>query len=736
MDCGGDGTRLSVSEELSRLKAHIQSSSESLARFERLLKAMESENLTDELLDECPELAQTKMEVEKLAYRAGILKQSIAEQEALNAKSGSSKNPVAAEHNDCEVPKKKDKKKEENKAGSEKNDDSKKKFVGGGVTRVREEYNYAIVEDFGSSIIEFLKKFFGEAVTKTYPEINGVPILISEATNVKFGDYQFNSSMAIAQKLSQSGKKSSPRDVATAIIGNLAPSEKIEKVEVAGPGYINVFLSKQWASRSITKIALEGISVPKIAKRRALVDFSSPNIAKQMHVGHLRSTIIGDSICRLLEYVGFEVLRINHIGDWGTQFGMLIAHLLDRFPNFLTELPALSDLQAFYKESKKRFDEDPDFKARAYDCVVKLQSYEPDFVKAWQLICDVSRKDFEQIYERLDIKITERGESFYHKMMPDAVKYLEAKGLVKVDDGRKVMFPTGCDVPLILVKSDGGYTYDTSDIAAIHHRLIVEKLDWLIYVVDAGQNLHFETIYAAARDLGWYTPKEKRVEHVTFGLVLGEDRKKFKTRSGDTVKLTDLLDEGVKRATQKLQEKERDKVMSQEELDAARDAVAYGCIKYADLSQTRTQDYVFSFDKMLDDRGNTAVYLLYAYARIRSICRNTGATNEEVSNYLKTLPETGLPLDHPSEFKLAKAILKFSDCVLAVVNSLMLHQMCDYVYFLATTFHDFYKDCYVIHKDREGNSTLFYHRLVLCQVTADVMADCFKILGIRTVEKM
>ncbi|VDD87793.1 unnamed protein product [Enterobius vermicularis] len=542
--------------------------------------------------------------------------------------------------------------------------------------------------------------------------------------------------MAISQKLSKMAKKTTPRDVANNIIKNLSDSERIEKVEVAGPGYINVFLNRNWISERVAKIAREGIRKPKVAKRRAIVDFSSPNIAKEMHVGHLRSTIIGDGICRLLEYIGFEVLRINHIGDWGTQFGMLIAHLQDRFPNFLHEPPPLSDLQAFYKESKKRFDEEPDFKVRALDCVVKLQSYEPDFVKAWKMICDISRKDFSQIYQRLDIKITERGESFYQKMMVDIVKDLEAKGVVKEDDGRKVMFPTGCEIPLILVKSDGGNTYDTSDLAAIYHRLIVEKHDWVIYVVDAGQSLHLETVFAGARDLGWYDPRSKRVEHVAFGLVLGEDKKKFKTRSGETVKLTDLLNEGVKRATAKLREKEREKVMTQEELDHARDAVAYGCIKYADLSQTRTQDYVFSFDKMLDDRGNTAVYLLYAYARIRSICRNTGVSETEVEQYLKSLSGAGLPLEHPQELKLAKTILKFSDCVLAVLNSLMLHQMCDYVYSLATMFHDFYKDCYVIHKDREGNSTLYYNRLVLCRVTADVMANCFNILGIRTVEKM
>ncbi|VDM38734.1 unnamed protein product [Toxocara canis] len=361
------------------------------------------------------------------------------------------------------------------------------------------------------------------------------------------------------QKLGQSGKKTPPRNVAEAIMGNIPSCEMIEKVEIAGPGYINVFLKKKCIAATIARTAVKGVLMPRISSRRVVVDFSSPNIAKEMHVGHLRSTIIGESICRLFEYVGFTVLRVNHVGDWGTQFGMLIAHLQDRYPNFLNETPPIADLQAFYKESKKRFDEDEEFKARAHECVVKLQNYDPDFVKAWQLICDVSRKDFQRIYERLNVTITERGESFYQDKMADVVKEVAEKGFLKVDEGRKLMFPTGCEVPLTVVKSDGGHTYDTSDLAALKYRLEVEKADWIIYVVDSGQSLHLETIYAAGRDLGWYKPEEKRVEHVAFGLVLGDDRKKFKTRSGDTIRLTDLLDEGVRRAAAKLQEKEREK---------------------------------------------------------------------------------------------------------------------------------------------------------------------------------
>jgi len=348
------------------------------------------------------------------------------------------------------------------------------------------------------------------------------------------------------------------------------------------------------------------------------------------------------------------------------------------------------------------------------------------------MICEVSRKDFGRIYDRLDIKLVERGESFYQDLMVDVVKELEGKGVLKLEDGRKVMFPTGCSVPLTVVKSDGGNTYDTSDLAALRQRLNEEKADWCIYVVDLAQSLHLETIFAAGQDVGWFSPSEKRVEHIPFGLVLGEDKKKFKTRSGDTVKLTDLLEEGIRKATEKL----ADRNMTQEERDSASEAVAYGCIKYADLSHNRVNDYVFSFDRMLDDKGNTAVYLLYAYARIKSIRRNLTATPEEVATYVENVPEGTLPLSDEREIALAKHILKFSDCLLTVLESLQPHQLCEYLYNLATVFHDFYTACYVIHKDSEGKETINFHRVVLLDVTAKVMESCFQILGLRTVEKM
>ncbi|XP_073445564.1 arginine--tRNA ligase, cytoplasmic isoform X2 [Dendrobates tinctorius] len=463
-----------------------------------------------------------------------------------------------------------------------------------------------------------LQEIFGRAIRASYPELVNAPLAVTPSQQPKFGDYQCNSAMAMTQMLKAKGEKVSPIEIANKIVRNLPENNLIEKTEIAGPGFINVHIQKNFISKQLAKLLVNGVHPPAIReKKRVVVDFSSPNIAKEMHVGHLRSTIIGDSICRLFEFVGHSVLRLNHLGDWGTQFGMLIAHLQDKFPNYLSVSPPIGDLQAFYKESKKRFDEDEEFKKRAYQCVVQLQSKTPNILKAWNLICDVSRKEFQKIYDSLDIRIINRGESYYQDKMIQVVKEYEEKGFVELDEGRKVVFIPGCSIPLTIVKSDGGFTYDTSDLAAIKQRLFEEKADIIIYVVDSGQGIHFQTVFSAAEMIGWYDAKVTRVEHAGFGVVLGEDKKKFKTRSGDTVRLIDLLEEGLKRSMDKLKDKERDKVLTPEELEAAQKAVAFGCIKYADLSHNRMNDYIFSFDKMLDDRGNTAAYLLYAFTRIR-----------------------------------------------------------------------------------------------------------------------
>lgn len=428
------------------------------------------------------------------------------------------------------------------------------------------------------------------------------------------------------------------------------------------------------------------------------------------------------------------MLRINHIGDWGTQFGMLIAHLQDKYPDYLTNPPPIGDLQAFYKESKKRFDDDPEFKKHAYSCVVRLQAFDPDHIKGWQLICDISRREFQRIYERLDIVLVERGESFYQNRMTDIVKELEAKGLLENDEGRKIMWAEGISVPLTIIKSDGGFTYDTSDMAALKQRLHEEKADWIIYVTDAGQAVHFQQIVKCGEKAGIFDAKKHRVDHVGFGVVLGEDKKKFKTRSGDTVRLVDLLDEGLKRALDKLKEKERDKVLTEEELKQAQEAVAYGCIKYADLSHNRNHEYVFSFDKMLEDKGNTAVYLLYAYTRIRSIARNANFTREKVKEAAKT---TQISLNHEKEWKLGKVLLKFPDVLVKITEDLCMHHLCEYVYEIATTFTEFYDSCYCIEKDSSGDIVkVNIGRILLTEATAQIMAKCFDILGLKPVSKM
>ncbi|KAF4077607.1 hypothetical protein AMELA_G00210010 [Ameiurus melas] len=587
-----------------------------------------------------------------------------------------------------------------------------------------------------TNVNQRLQEIFGHAISLAFPDLENPPLAVAPNQQPKFGDYQCNSAMAMSQMMKGKGLKVNPREIAEKISQSIPENELIERTEIAGPGFINIYLKKSFVSKLLSNLLLSGVQPPALdKKKKVIIDFSSPNIAKEMHVGHLRSTIIGDSMCRLFEYLGHDVLRLNHVGDWGTQFGMLIAHLQDKFPNYLSVSPPIGDLQAFYKESKKRFDEDEEFKKKAYQCVVRLQSKEPDFIKAWNLICDVSREEFQKVYDCLGIRILERGESFYQDMMTEVVKEFEEKGLVELDEGRKIVFVPGQPIPLTVVKSDGGYTYDTSDLAAIRQRLFDEKGDILIYVTDSGQATHFQVVFAAARAIGWYDPKVTRVEHAGFGVVLGEDKKKFKTRSGDTVRLMDLLEEGLKRSMDKLKEKERDKVLTAEELIQAQRAVAFGCVKYADLSHNRINDYIFSFDKMLDDRGNTAAYLLYAFTRIRSIAR---LANIEEAALRKAAETCEILLEHEKEWKLGKCILRFPEILQKILEDLLLHTLCDYLYELATTFTEFYDSCYCVEKDRQTGEVVKVNmwRMLLCEATAAVMAKGFDILGLTPVQRM
>ena len=580
-------------------------------------------------------------------------------------------------------------------------------------------------------------------VSQLYP---GIDVKIEVGPNSgkgKNGDYQCSSSFLLAKELAKSGQKSNPREVALKLSELIKDIECVEKVEITGPGFLNFYLQPKFVNEQIQEILVNGVRGPPCGKKqRVFVDFSSPNIAKEMHVGHLRSTIIGDVISRLLEFIGHEVFRVNHLGDWGTQFGMLIAHLEDTFPNYITESPPIEDLQAFYKESKKRFDQEPDFKKRAYLRVVELQGGKENIIQGWQLICDISLREFNKIYERLNIVLDPVGESFYQKKMETLVPELDASGKLTLSDGCKLIFVEGEEVPLMVVKSDGGYTYDTSDLAAIHYRMVEREADWGVYVVDSGQSLHFSLLFAAARSIGIVKPTQK-ITHVGFGVVLGEDRKKFKTRSGDTVKLKNLLDEGLERAERKIRAKEEEKkekgsktgLLSEEEIIACRDAVTYGCIKFADLSCTRTNDYVFSFDKMLDDKGKTAVYLLYALTRIRSIARNAGKSRESLLEHAKHSPIT---LEHEAELKLAKTLLRFAEVIEEIAETLQPHTLCNYLYDISTVFTYFYDNCYCIQKNRETGEIINIHmdRLLLVEATAQVMEKCFDILGIKTVSRM
>jgi len=585
-----------------------------------------------------------------------------------------------------------------------------------------------------------LERLFENAVMRAFPIL---PRPIASIKPSNFADYQFNSSMMIVKTLKdECFTKVTPNEVSTKILQHLSPCELILPIEIKpnAPPFINITLNKEYIERKIIDLIKNGIQIKPIDSRnRIIIDMSSPNVAKEMHVGHLRSTIIGDSLANIFEYLGYDVLRLNHIGDWGTQFGMLLAYLIETYPDFQTNPPPISDLQNFYRESKLRFDTDEEFKKRAYQTVGKLQRKEEQTYNAWLLICEISRKEFSSIYEELGIKnLVERGESFYQNLMQDLMKELEERNVLIEDEGRKIVWAKnsepGRTIPLTLIKSDGAYTYDTSDLACIKHRIEVEKADRIIYCTDEGQAPHFELIVEVAKDLGILDPSKVRVDHVGFGVVLGEDKKKFKTRSGATVRLKDLLDEGLERSLAKLKEKGRDQQLSKEELTLVQKSVAYGCIKYSDLCRDRRHAYEFSFDRMLDDRGNTAVYLLYSLTRIRSIIRkaNLDKTCEQIASQHK------LKIEHLKEIKLAKHILKLPEILHEVVTGLLPHTLCTYLYELSVVFSEFYENCYCLSKDEKDESKLVANldRILLCEATAKTLHLGLKLLGIQPLDKM
>ncbi|KNA24272.1 hypothetical protein SOVF_017190 isoform B [Spinacia oleracea] len=570
-----------------------------------------------------------------------------------------------------------------------------------------------------------LAEVFERSLRATVPsEVDVEPIITVGTGN--FGDYQCNNAMGVFSKIKgKNAEFKNPRSVGEAIIKNLPESELVESCSVAGPGFVNIVLSKTWLAKSIQNMLAEGIETwaPKLPIKRAVVDFSSPNIAKEMHVGHLRSTIIGDTLARMLEFSGVEVLRRNHVGDWGTQFGMLIEFLFEQFPQWEneTELP-IKDLEGFYKQSKKRFDDDAEFKQRAQKAVVSLQGGDSKYREAWSKICEISRREFQKVYVRLGVQLEEKGESFYNPYIPKVLDILRSKNLIEPSEGAQVIFIEGKQIPLIVVKSDGGFNYASTDLTALWYRLNEEKAEWIIYVTDVGQREHFEMFFHAAKLAGWLpSDKYPKVNHVGFGLVLGEDGKRFRTRSSEVVRLVDLLDEAKSRSKDALIERGKATEWSEEQLLQTAEAVGYGAVKYADLKNNRLTNYTFNFDQMLNDKGNTAVYLLYAHARICSIIRKSGKDIEE----LKKIGE--VVLDHSDERALGLHLLHFSEIVEEACSNLLPNVLCEYLYNLSEFFTKFYSNCQVVGSPEETS------RLLLCEATAVVMRTCFKLLGITPV---
>jgi arginyl-tRNA synthetase len=539
-------------------------------------------------------------------------------------------------------------------------------------------------------------------------------------------DYQANVAMALAKQL-----RRPPRDVAGAILARLRLDDVCARIEIAGPGFINLTLRDDRLARAVADIAADGRLglAPAAEPETVAIDYSAPNVAKEMHVGHLRSTILGDAIARVLTALGHRVIRQNHVGDWGTPFGMLIEHLVDLGDAGAAEALSVGDLSGFYKEARVKFDADPAFADRARRRVVLLQGGDASTLALWRRLVDESTRYFSAVYERLGVTLTPAdvaGESLYNPMLAGVAAELEAKGLARESDGALCVFPPGFQgkggdpLPLIVRKQDGGYGYAATDLAAVRYRTERLGARRLIYVVGSPQSTHLAMVHAVATLAGWLVPPA-RAEHVAFGSVLGADRKMLKTRSGDAVRLMDLLDEAIERAAQVIAEKNPD-------LDAgARAAVAravgVGAVKYADLSSDRIKDYVFDWDRMLAFEGNTAPYLMYAHARIRSIFRRAEAGDGPGE----------IAIREPAERALALTLLHFRPVVEDVAATLEPHRLCGYLFDLAAAFTAFYEQCPVL---RAGTGEERRSRLAMCELTARVLARGLDLLGIEAPERM
>lgn len=572
------------------------------------------------------------------------------------------------------------------------------------------------------SMCKEIGEWVREGLHRLYPNLQIDRIDVTPATSREFGHYQCNQAMRLASIL-----KLAPRQIAQNLIQDLQVNHgnALAKLEMAGPGFINFTLSDAYLCTRAQNWNFSSLA-QEYPKEKVLIDFSSPNTAKEMHVGHLRSTIIGDCLARIHEFLGFTVLRTNHIGDWGTQFGMLIAWFLRKYTRDVLQAMILQPtgkqgwdlpfLMKSYQEAKSLFDSDSLFAIEAKNQVVALQSHEPLALGIWKLICDISRNGYQEIYDLLGVQITECGESFYNPMLQPMMDDLTARGFIEISEGAKCMFIPHFDIPLMLQKSDGGFNYDSTDMAAMKYRCHTLGVRQIIILTDAGQRLHFDLVFQAAQRVG-YLPEYVKAVHVPFGLVLGPDGKKFKTRSGDTEKLADLIRQATGRARAILQERG---VVEGIDLDVLAKALGTNAIKYADLSTYRLNDYSFSYDKMLRFEGNTAAFLMYSYVRCLGLLRRQTVTSSLAD----------LKVTHASERQLLLTLLQFDEALQQTLADLAPNRLAEYLWILAGDFNAFFRDCRVEGHEHERS------RHALVTLTAMWFGKGLELLGLQLVDRM
>ncbi len=562
-----------------------------------------------------------------------------------------------------------------------------------------------------------LKEQLNRAIADAYAKagIEATPISVNEAGKPEFGDYQYNGAMALAKQLKQA-----PREIAERIVASL-DSPLIAKAEIAGPGFINLHLSDVALSAAAQEARSDerlGVAL-KHEPIVAVVDYSGPNMAKEMHVGHLRSTIIGDALANMLEFLGDEVIRQNHIGDWGTQFGMLIAYLEELGE---AQTDSLRDLEAFYRAAKQRFDEDSAFADKAREYVVKIQSGDARCLALWRRVINISLGHCEEVYEKLGVSLTRedvRAESFYNEHLPEIVQTLKTQGVATESEGAQCVFFGEDEAPLIVQKADGGYLYATTDLAALWYRANVLHAKRISYVVDARQSQHFKQVFATARKAG-LVGEDVLLEHIAFGTMTDKNGKPFKTREGGTVKLIDLLNEAIVRAKEAIKKSGE---YDEAEIETIAKTIGIGAVKYADLSMRRDMNYVFDWEKMLSFEGNTALYMQYAYARIRSILRKYGKA-----------PEGEIIVTDALEHRLLVQLLRFEDTLLEAAQKAMPSYITSYLYELATLFMKFYEHNPIL---KEGvDEKVRQSRLQLADLSAKTIKLGLGLLGIETVERL